>query len=248
MKSHVFSRKFPLKIAHGVMRVLVIGIVPLLFVSRLAEAIEVPGCGRVGEGFHADYRLAKSESNSAAAIGNRRSLKTVEDAHFDARVESLMSGRSTTRPGPDLSYTLERVPNHYRALIAMMALGEREKTDRPAQTAYPLECWFRRATAIFPDENTVRMLYAQFLYKSARDREAEQQLGAASSDASDNPFTLHNIGMVYFDAKNYEQALLHAHKAYALGLTNLTLRARLESVGKWSELAAAPPIEPGKSP
>ena len=180
--------------------------------SKLAfAAVEVEGCGTVGQGILVDYRNAKSGLRSPITDDARTMLRTVENAHFTAEVEALRSGKSVTRPGGDIVYTLERIPNHYRALLSMVALSEREKTSHPRDSTYPVECWFRRAVAVFPDDNTVRMLFAQYLFKQARDKDAEQQLLVASSQAADNPFTLHNIGLVYFDAKNYEQALVHAH-------------------------------------
>ena len=216
----------------------------LLIFSTNAFALEVPGCGTVGISFLVDYRAAKSGRDAGA----RTMLKTVEDAHFTAAVEMLRSGKSTTRPGPDISYTLERFPNHHRALFAIIALGEKEKTSQPTQSSYSVECWLKRAVAWVPDDNTVKLIYAQYLYKAGRGADAEVQLSAASRQAGDNAFTLHNIGLVYFDAKNYEQALLHAHKAYALGLGTPTLKEQLMVVGKWTDLPAEPTLEPAKTP
>ncbi len=228
--------------------VFALGIVLWVLAAKLAFALDVPGCGTVGEGFFVDYRNAISTVNSAANNRARVGLKTVEDSHFTADVETLRRGKSTTLPGADISYTLERIPNHYRALFSMLALAEKEKTSKPFQSTYSLECWFRRAIAAFPDDNTVKMIFAQYLYKSAREKEAEQQLVIASTQAAANPFTLHNIGLVYFDAKNYEQALLHAHKSYALGLRTTILKDQLIGAGKWSDTPEAPPAEPAKTP
>jgi hypothetical protein len=215
------------------------GVAVWMLSTHAAFALQVDGCGTVGEGILVDYRMAKSEVDSVA---------TAAAVHFTTPVETLQSGFAMKSPGPDITYTLQRVPNHYRALLSMVALGEREKTSKPLGSEYSLECWFRRGVAIFPDDNTVRMLYAQYLYKSSRNKEAEAQLSVASRQAADNAFTLNNIGLVYFDAKNYEQSLLHAHKAYALGLGNMILKEQLKSVGKWQEPTEAPPVEPANKP
>ncbi len=71
-----------------------------------------------------------------------------------------------------------------------------------------------RAVAWKPDDNIVRVIYASYLASTKLEKEAEQQLTVAASHAGDNAFTQHNIGLVYFDMKNYEKALFHAHKAY----------------------------------
>jgi Flp pilus assembly protein TadD len=130
----------------------------------------------------------------------------------------------------------------------MVALGEKERTSKPVGSHYSIECWFRRAVKFRPDDNIVRMLYAQYLFKAKRENEADQELGVAASQAGDNAFTQNNIGLIYFDMKNYEKALVHAHKAYGLGFGSPTLRNQLRSVGKWSEADVAQPVELPKNP
>jgi hypothetical protein len=51
--------------------------------------------------------------------------------------------------------------------------------------------------------------------------------------AKDNPFSHFNIGLVYFDLKEYDRALAQAHKAQELGYTRTDLMDRLRSVNKW---------------
>ncbi len=248
MRSRLFPDFNLANFAMVAMGKLASGLAVWMLLINAAFALQVNGCGTVGEGILVDYRMAKSEVNSAANAAARKMLHTIEYVHFTTPVETLQSGFASKLPGPDITYTLQRVPNHYRALLSMVSLGEREKTSKPPGSEYSLECWFQRGVAIFPDDNTVRMLYAQYLYKSSRDKEAEAQLGVASRQAGDNAFTLNNIGLVYFDAKNYEQSLLHAHKAYALGLGNMILKEQLKSAGKWEEPAEAPQAEPAKKP
>ena len=227
--------------------VVVIGICALLASGKLALAIEVGGgCGSVNG---MDYRQEKFTDQMR---GTYKSVyvyrKLLEDAHFTPPVEMLLHGHSTIKPGGDISYLLQHIPNHPRALLAMIALGEKEKTTRPAQSAHSVECWLRRAVAFSPDDNTIKLIYAQYLFKEGRAKDAEHQLYLASTDAGDNPFTQNNIGLVYFDAKDYEKALVHAHKAYAAGYTNPFLRDQLKSVGKWVEPAVVQPVEPARNP
>ena len=93
------------------------------------------------------------------------------------------------------------------------------------------------------------MLYATYLAKNSRLPEATKQLERATESAGENAFTHNNIGMVYFDMKDYDKALVMAHKSIDLGFPQTTLREQLQSVGKWSEppdkpLAAVPPNKP----
>lgn len=221
----------------------------LLGRAELAAAQEVPGgCGVLrmqGRFGPYDYRPEKyipDVYNNHALL-----LKTVEEFHFTADVESLRRGRNNATAGPDLGYTLHAFPNHHRALIAMMALGEKEKTSTPAGAYYSIECWLRRAVQWRPDDNIVRMIAAKYFVKSNRLAEAEQQLVIVAKNADGLAFTHNNIGLIYFEMKNYDMALTHAHIAYDLGLINPNLREQLKSVGRWSDLPAPAPADPAPS-
>jgi tetratricopeptide (TPR) repeat protein len=89
------------------------------------------------------------------------------------------------------------------------------------------------------------MVYAQYLSKNKRLAEAFSQLEQASTSSPGNPFTQYNVGLVYFDLKDYERALLQAHKALELGLLRTELRDQLQSVGKWTDpvVTAEPPVD-----
>lgn len=213
------------------------------------HAQEVPGgCGFLsvtGRFGPYDYRAERYVPENTYR-SHQALLQLVEGAHFTPPVEALLRGNTSARPGPDMSYTLHAFPNHHRALMAMVGLSEKEKTPRPSGTPYSVECWFTRAIVFRPDDNIVRMIYANFLIKAARVNEAEQQLEVVAVQAKDNAFTHNNIGLIYFDMKNYEKALIHAHKAYELGLGIPTLQNQLKAIGKWSPPISELPTEPVK--
>lgn len=172
-------------------------------------------------------------------------LPIVEVAHFTPIVENLVRGQNSgIEPGGDLDYTLRAFPNHHRALVAMMRYGEKKKSDRPPGTNYSVECYFERATRFKPDDPIVRMLYASYLGGKNRAPEAVRQLEFASTAPDPSGFTSYNIGLVYFDLKEYDKALAQAHKAIALGFPQTTLQELLAKAGKWSEPAAGPPAPP----
>lgn len=204
---------------------LMIACLHLLFPGK-AVAQEVPGCGPLrtaGQYGPYDYRTDVDK------------LPIVLGAHFTPEVEALVRGRASGKnPGGDIDYTLRSIPNNHRALIAMMRLGEKEKTTQPIGTRYPVECWFQRAIAFRADDAIVRMIYSSYLNSKSRLPEATAQLEAATALAKDNAFTHYNIGLHYFDLKNYDKALVQAHKAMALGFLQTGLKDQLEQVGKWS--------------
>lgn len=73
--------------------------------------------------------------------------------------------------------------------MAMVALGEKQKNDKPHGSRYSLECWFQRAITWRPDDSILRMIYTSHLNKTMRIKEAEQQLNVAASQAGDNALT-----------------------------------------------------------
>lgn len=163
-----------------------------------------------------------------------------ERFHFTPQVEALIRGQSSELIGADIDFMLVNYPNHHRALVAMMRLGEKEKTPQPKGAKYPIDCYFDRAIRFRRDDAVARMLYATYLSKNGRQAEASAQLEAAAKTAPDNPFTQYNIGLVYLEMKDYVRALEQAHKAYALGFPRTELRDRLKIAGHWKEPAPAP--------
>ena len=165
---------------------------------------------------------------------NKRELKVVEDNHFTPNIENLRRGL-TGSLGQELSYTLRAYPNHHRALISMMNLGEKLKTQMPPDAGVPVECWFERALRFRPNDNIARLLYATFLVKQGREADVVHQLEDAAKLAGDNAFTHYNIALVYFDLKHFDKSLAHAHISYGMGMQRPELREQLKRVDKWRE-------------
>lgn len=204
---------------------------PALFPTPAAAQVSPSMCGPLDGGYGPyDYRGADPYK-----------LGLVEGTHFTPPVEALVRGHSTTTAGPDLDYTLRAFPNHHRALLAVVRYGEKFKSKNPPGLRYPVECWFERALRFRRDDHIVRMIYASYLDKQGRLPDALEQLHIAENEAKDNPFTHYNIGLVYFDLKQYDKALEQAHRAIALGFTRTELRDQLAGVGKWQDPAPTKP-------
>ncbi len=198
--------------------------VVLLGVAGLAQAQLMSACGSLDNHYGPfDYRKA-----------SRGQLSIVESAHFTPLIENLIKGKDNPF-GDDIAYTLRVFPNHHRALLTLQKLAEREKTDSPAYARLSVACYFERAIRFQPDDLIARMLFAGYLIKKSRFDEATQQLDATIRLAGDAPFAHFNIGLVFFDMKNYERALAQAHRAAALGFTRTDLKDRLVAAGKWVE-------------
>ena len=202
-----------------------------LAMPAMAQMPSPSACGDLGNGANGpfDYR------------NERRDLLMLGEAnHFTPGVETLTRGKSSYIIGGDIHFILMMFPNHARALMAMMRLGEKEKSQTTQGALYPVECYFERALRFRPDDNLVRMIYATFLSKNARTPEALQQLEYVTAKAGDNAFTHYNAGLQYFELKQYDKALAQAHAAIALDFPRTELRELLKSVGKWIDPVAAP--------
>ena len=184
------------------------------------------GCGELfggGQFGPFDYRSIPAEPKNL-----------VESAHFPPKVEGLLSGNSSTLGG-DIDYTLRAIPNHPRALMSMSRLSMRDKTESPSGSRYPVECYFERAIRFTPDDPMPHLIYAIYLKDRRRIAEANQQLAGAEKlrgEVSNYDFD-YNLGLVYFDVRNYEKSAMHAKRAYELGAQLPGLKKKLQSVGKW---------------
>lgn len=197
--------------------------------------------GRFGPyDYRADHYIPENTYRSHQAL-----LSIVESRHFTPNIEANIRGNTSTQPGPDMVYTLHAFPNHHRALLSMIALGEKEHTDKPFGSPYVVECWFKRALAFRPDDHIVRLIYASYLVqKGGRNDEAEAQLKYVANDPESNAFTFRNIGLIYLEMKRYDEALKFAHKSMALGLPGGPLQERLAAAGHWQDESAAEKPEP----
>jgi tetratricopeptide (TPR) repeat protein len=165
----------------------------------------------------------------------RDNLEVVERGHFTPSIAALIQTRGNTNLSQDIAYTLHTSPNHHRALMALMRLGERMKTPQPRGLVRPIECYFDRAIRFAPDDTVVRVLYSQFLSKQSRPVEAVRQLDLAVDFAMDNGFSHFNIGLAFFDMDEFEKALKQAHKAARLGFDRPELADQLRSKNKWQD-------------
>jgi tetratricopeptide (TPR) repeat protein len=209
--------------------------------AQAAAQVTAAVCGDLRNGYGPyDYRSAHE---------SQRTL--VERPHFSPNVEALLRGNSGSLGG-EIDYTLRAFPNHPRALNAVMRYGEKMKSPQPRDLRFPVECYFERALRFRPDDHIVRMLFAQFLQRNKRGSEAAAQLALVAEKAGDNAFTHYNLGLLYLDLERPDEALAHAHEAYARGFERPELRQRLQSAGKWSDppprTEAAPAAAPASAP
>lgn len=175
-----------------------------------------------------DYRRAPPDS-----------LRNVETNHFSQQVEQLRSGVTTGREdmGKDVAYVLGVFPNHHRALLTMMRMGEKDGNDQPRSAGRPIECWFDRALRFARDDTVARLMYALWLRNKGRNEDSLFQTRTAEAHAKDNPMTHYNVGISYFELGQFELAAAAAKRARDLGAPQPGLINRLKSANQWTEPA-----------
>lgn len=195
------------------------------FLVRAGEA----DCGNLRNHFGPyDYRTATPDLK-----------RTVENHHFTPKVENLVGGQNSYTPGGDMAYTLNVFPNHHRALMALIKLAKKEKTNRPRDMGYTVECRFDRAERFAPNDATVRVLHGIYLLQIGQNQNGARKLEEAAAMAEDNANIHYNLGLAYFELKDYDKSLASAHRAYQLGFPLPGLRGKLEKAGKWKDLPAS---------
>jgi Flp pilus assembly protein TadD len=196
----------------------------MVFALLDSTAYAASYCGDLKTSFGPfDYRR-RSESAT--------NLQLVESAHFTPEVEKLTAGNTGTIAG-DLSYTLVVFPNHARALSSLARLALQTKATKTTGLKYSFECYFDRAVRFQPDDPAPRSIYGAYLLRKGRTDDALEQLSEAVALAPDDPSANYNLGLGYFEKKDYEQAKLYAKKAYALGFPLQGLKTKLTKVNKW---------------
>lgn len=201
----------------------------LLALSLLAHAPWAYGdettCGTLARpaGSHAllDYRTATNDQ-----------LRLVEDYHFTPNVEMLKKGQSGTL-GADLDFALRAIPNHHRALVSLMNLQFKEKTERPVGTKWTVSCYFERAMRFKADDGTVHTIYGVYLLRLGKAQDAVKEFEIALSLGDDGANLRYNLGLAYVELRDYDKAVEQARKAYDMGAGFPALRDKLRKAGKW---------------
>jgi len=156
----------------------------------------------------------------------------IEGNHLNADVENLVRGQSTSSASGDLRFILGYVPNHRRAMAALMRMALRDRTDRlPELGEFTVRCWLHRGTVYSPKDAEARMLYGIYLARNNMNKEAIEELEEASALLPNNSELSYNLGLLFFNQKDYKTSATHAKRAYELGYPLPGLRQKLTSVG-----------------
>ena len=158
----------------------------------------------------------------------------VENHHFTAQVETLRGGISGSI-GAEIDYTLRALPNHPRALMAMVRLGQRDKSNQPRGAHYTVECYIERALQFRPDDANVRQIRGIYMSMQGKHVAAIEDFKAVVAAQPQNANAHYNLGLAYFETKDYEAARAQAKIAQDLKFPLDGLQKMLQQRGKWTD-------------
>ena len=168
-----------------------------------------------------DYRTAPPEART-----------NVETNHFTPAVESLR-GAMTGSIGGDIDYTLRAFPNHPRALMAMIRLGQQQKALVPKGAHFTVDCYIERAIAFQPDDPTVREIRGIYLSMNGKYAQAAKDFEAVVAAKPDSGNAHYNLGLAYFELREYDKARAEAKRARELKFPLDGLTKKLKAAGEW---------------
>src|SRR4030095_6093533 len=113
---------------------------------------------------------------------------------------------------------------------------------------YTLACYFDRAIRFAGDDGVVRLIYGTYLSRAGNQQDARKQLEMGLTLEPNNANIHYNLGLLYFDLKDYPKARLHAQRAYELGFTLPGLKRKLEDARQWEAPAGGPSSAAGEVP
>jgi tetratricopeptide (TPR) repeat protein len=165
----------------------------------------------------------------------RKNLQLVEGAHFNAKVEQLISGAKPNREMEwDLDYTLRAWPNHHRALYTVVRYrGIHGAYKHPNLS--PAECYLQRAINFSPKDGTTFMIYGILLQKSGFKSKALDAYRKAQTLSPNDMQVKYNLGLLLFDMGEYDESKELAIKVYRVNFPLKGLKKKLIGAGKLTE-------------
>ncbi len=173
-------------------------------------------------------------------------LANVERNHLSPEIITLQQSLTGSIWG-DLDYTLRAFPNHPVALNSMARLfREKNKYGHNFSTVKRFELYsdmdpkrssaeyyLERAIEFAPDDAFAYMIYGVHLQKTKKYEQAIEKYKAAESLQPNHPEVHYNLGLLYYELKQYEEARNHAIIAYDNGYPLPGLKNKLAKSGHW---------------
>ncbi len=202
--------------------------------ASAAGPSELESCGPMREvqteGGRIDYRL----KDSSALV--KKGVSDLDRYHTSLAAQELRSGSLYRSVKDNLDFTLRHSPNHHQALQVLI---QYDKAGGKVWDFPQVECYLSWAQEFAADDPDVWLLGGYYFWTKKKFADAEVWYRRAVELNPDSADAHYNLGLLYVQKADYEQALEHAHAAYARGYPLPGLRTKLEKAGHWSEPSAA---------
>ena len=156
-------------------------------------------------------------------------------AHFNDDVRTLRKGQSADTPVGDLYYTLRGIPNHHVALDSMMRyqFDKNNQTELKRKEIPSTLCFLQRAIKFAPEDYVPPMLLGIWYTKQSLPNKALDAYKRAEKNGSDSSQLNYNMGLLYLEMGQQDNALLHAKRAYAKKYPFDGLKNKLIKLDAW---------------
>ena len=177
---------------------------------------------------HADTKLNRDYYNPGTGLIERADWESAHQFHLQPAFDAMKRGNWKSAHD-NLEFILRVFPNSPQALNGISELCVL-KWKSPQCDA---DSWFDKAVDVNPSIATTWVLYGIHLQRKKVPAEAVEKFKHALELRPDDINGHYNLGLAYFDLKNYEKANEEAQVSYALGAPLPGLRDMLKRVGAW---------------
>jgi Tfp pilus assembly protein PilF len=152
--------------------------------------------------------------------------------HLQPAFDAMKLGNWTSARD-NFEFILRVFPNSPQALNGISELCDVKWKSRQCDA----DPWFESAVAVNPSVATTWVIYGIHLQRRKRLSEAIEKFQHALTLQPNNINGRYNLGLAYFDLKDYVKANEQAQMSYALGAPLPGLRDMLKRVGAWKPVA-----------
>jgi tetratricopeptide (TPR) repeat protein len=131
----------------------------------------------------------------------------------------------------NLEFILNYYPNHPRALALLSEVCD-------VRATCDMDAWFDKAIQRNPNAPKTYLIYAVHLQRRHHLPEAIDNYKKAISLDPMEPYAHYDLGLAYFDAKQFVLANREAQIAASLGVALPGLRNKLERSGQWQVISS----------
>lgn len=183
--------------------------------------------------------IAQPANNDYYKGAGTELLRNVDKYHLGLAIEKLRTRQYESAAG-DIGFMLAYFPNHPQALALLMQLCDQQpKSSRCAPDR--MADVFERAIAVNPDAAATYVAQGIYLYQMKKLPAAITSLERAATLDPVSINAQYNLGLAYFEARQYAAANAHAQRAYQLGAALPGLREKLKRAGQWKPGEVPPP-------